>query len=106
MPIISAIANFLLDNIEENNKNNIKNLEFLSSLFVCFSLIEGGCSYFIFLCVVKPDDINKTNIKKSNASLKLIYNDGLKTNNKKKIWNFIIDVSNICYIYFFQSHFL
>jgi hypothetical protein len=84
MPILSAIANFLLDNIEENNKNNIKNLEFLSSLFVSFSLIEGGCSYFIFLCVIKPNDINITNIKKSNSSLKLIYNDGLKTNNKIK----------------------
>ena len=84
MPILSAISNFLLDIIEDNNIDKVKNLEFLSSLFVALTLIEGGLSYFIFLYVIKPDDTTKTNNKKSNASLELIYNDGLKTNNKKK----------------------
>ena len=84
MPILSSISNFLLDYIE--NKNDIKSIEFLSSLFVSFSLIEGGCSYFIFLCIIKPEGNTKMNNKKPSSSLqiKLIYNDGLKTNNKKK----------------------
>ena len=58
-----------LNNNESNNKNTVKNFDFLSSLFVAFSLIEGGCSYFIFLCVIKPDVNTKTNNKKSNQSL-------------------------------------
>ena len=103
MPILSAIANFILDNIEDNNINNIKNLDFLSSLFVSFSLIEGGCSYFIFLCVIKPDDNTKTNNKKSNASLKLIYNDGLKINNKKK-FGILFLMSTIFAISIFFNH--
>jgi len=81
MPILMIISNLLLDYIENNE---IKGIEFLSSLFISFSLIVGGFSYFIFLCVIKPEVNNKNNNKKSKTSLelKLIYNDVL--NNKKK----------------------
>jgi len=82
MPILMTIATLLLDYIEKNNE--IKGIEFLSSLYISFSLILGGFSYFIFLWVIKPEVNNKINNKKSRTSLqlKLIYNDVL--NNKKK----------------------
>ena len=103
MPILSTVVECLLDYIERNDKLN-KN-DFLSTFFIATTLIGGGLSYFIFLCITKPENnelIPKKRLK-SSFSIKLIYNDGLKKD-YKKLFGFLILMSLIFAIFISFNH--
>ena len=93
VPILNLYPSLIIKYII--NHYDLKNTEYLKSIYICSSLILGGLFYFITLIKVKKDKEEKKvkeNTQSSSIKIELIYNsaEDITINNKKKYLILII----------------
>lgn len=109
-PVFCIICNYFIERI--NSDKGLKNKQCLLSTLECSTLLGGGFLYFISSLREKTE---KTRYKakqyvESNNSIKLIYNDGLKSKKRYfKIFSILFLMSSfisffdICEVYSFDK---
>jgi hypothetical protein len=112
-PIFCVIANYFIFLILK--KENIKHKEFILSNAVCATYIGGGLLYFISSIGTKTEEKRNEEVEnkqkeRSPSSITYIFNDGLRKQNKSKIFGILIIMSiiivlvEICALYSFDNN--